>query len=266
MTATLVPQLPSAELSTLTNEQLLVELRTLFNVTAANLMRMSAIVIILDQRRVDLREFSTLVPHLRRIAKGSLVAEVAERLLLTKPTALKHIASLPNAVQLSLAANPVVKVYDPGDGQVHTIAIDDLRDRQLGVVFAEGRIRTPEQQKAILIGPKNKKRSEEAGTPRYWGIHADHENQCLKVGRMSVNPDDVLRAVAELVGPLAPIDVKGSKLQDVATKVTPEEKQRLATLIDSTGLPEWHVIRLALHAFGALTTPKPVNKEPHGKA
>jgi hypothetical protein len=256
MTSEIVEVEPQQGLHASTSE-LLSEFRDLYNLTASRLMRMAMIVKELDRRSVDLSEFGYVVPHLRKIASQMLDADLACKLLPLKPKALQYVAELPRDVQKSLASNPVVEVWNQATQLAESIPLTEMNDRQLKIVFGSGgSIRTPAQQRAALIRPRNQKnQANEEKRERQFRVYANHDDRCIQIGHHRLDIGEVIYALAELAGPL-PVMAEFIDQETATVRLLPSEKASLKRLMDTSGLPEWHVIRMILHAHSAFSASK----------
>ncbi len=245
------------QIAAVSTDLLLNEFKQLYNLTASRLMRMAMIVEELDRRGVDLSEFGSIVPHLRKIASQMLDPELACKLLPLKPKALRYVADLPRETQKLLAQNPVVDVWNQATQLAESIPLTELNDRQLKVVFGgNGTLRTPGQQRAALIRPNNRKNKErEEKAQRHFRVYANLEDRCIQVGCHRLDIGEIIYALAELAGPL-PVMEEFTEQATATVRLFPEEKAALKKLMDTSGLPEWHVIRMILHAHSAFAGAK----------
>jgi hypothetical protein len=74
----------------------------------------------------------------------------------------------------------------------------------------------------------------------------------IHIGRMSVAVSDLIAAISVAMGPLPVVDLENVETATATVRLTAAEKQKLKTLEKRRGLPEWHLIREALHAYGLI--------------
>lgn len=122
---------------------------------AMGLAEAACLVAVCDQRGIPLGEIEArcpLVPMLRLVAAGRLPASAALTLAGQK-TLLAAVAVLPTADQVRILEEGAVPVYTPGaDGttDVRKVPIAEMPAAIVRQVFANGSVRTPEEQRAYL--------------------------------------------------------------------------------------------------------------------
>lgn len=184
--------------SNMTPEQRWEALKTATVQTSEGLMDMAALIRIIEQvDKRDLRELKRLplLPWLRRIAYGQVLPEVMLEFGCSTPL-LKAVSRLPIPEQrraVSGESFPLV-VFDDKGGRTHRMYHPmDLSLAQMGQLFSEEGIRTPEQQ-LMYLDDKREKAS--VPIPEQVGIiRLDVEAQQAIIGRYRIALSDMEKAV-----------------------------------------------------------------------
>ena len=141
-----------ANLEDVTTEQLRVELARALEVTAENLLWLARLWRELERRGEDLRELrSGIRTFLPLIADGRLDAQTAVQFA-GNVIMLRALATLPIKEQKRIAAGGKIDVVMIRDKQPVTRAMrgDDMSVKMIRQVFAAGRTRSEEEQRALL--------------------------------------------------------------------------------------------------------------------
>lgn len=169
--------------------------------TADGLMKMAFLVRIVEQvDKRDLRELKRLplFPWLRRIAYGQVLPEVMLEFGCSTPL-LKAVSRLPIPEQqraVSGESFPLVILDEKGQRTTRMYHPLDLSLGQMGQLFAEDCIRTPEQQ-LMYLDDKREKAS--TPVPEQVGIiRLDVDAEQLIIGRHRVSLVDADKAVRML--------------------------------------------------------------------
>jgi hypothetical protein len=223
------------------------ELAGLIAQTAELLQRMAFLVAELESRGEDLSGLRiSLLPALRLVAAGRMTAETA-LWIADRPWLTSCVGSLSKADQQTLQEKGTVAVLI--DGKVRHESILKLPFATVQQVFANGRIRTPEEQRLYLAAPRRRgKRTDEPR--RNWRARADRDRGGIQIGNMFVPTAEIVAALAELNGPLEVLIP--DEAETCTVRVTGAEKDRIKAAERKQKLPEWHIVRQALHAAGII--------------
>lgn len=222
--------------------------------TASELVRLAAIVRVLEARGEDLSGLKLgLIGYLRQIAYGRLAPELVVRYA-EQPSILRVLGSLPAPDQARVVqGDPVPLVVRVADGTFTTRLVDPakLTRSQVSQVFAGGRIRDEAEQVLRLEGqPATGPRRQVAS------VYADRKRGIIRVGRNRVTVDEVLEALGQLRdnGPDddQPNDDQPSTLP---VQITQGEHRRLRVLASERGLTMGSLVRRALFAAGLVGSP-----------
>jgi hypothetical protein len=245
-----VAEAPAGSLRSLSTEDLFAEFESLFGQTVSSLIRMAEVVAELERRGADLaRLCNSMVPHLRRIAAHQLLPEAVLSFQF-RPAILNSVSQLPITDQRRLVEKPEVEVYVPDSDSSEKVPLDDLHIHQARAVFGNGKIRTPAEQRVYLRGASVAAKDAKPVTTRNYRVRADRERGGVWVGAAFVKSGEIVAALAELAGPLPTLTIDDS---DTATaRLSSAEKDKLRQNEKRRGLPEWHLIREALRAYGLI--------------
>lgn len=182
----------------LTNEQLKTELASALSSTAQSMIKMAAIVRLLEERGEDLSALRLgMITNLRKIAYGQLVPEAVVRFA-DFPALLHRIGALPLPEQQRLAAGEPVKLLT-SDGS-HLLADPlNLTYDQVMQVFAKGALRTDEQQATYRQSAAATKRKMNRPQGR---VRADKERVGIRIGNARCSAAEALAALSELSEPV----------------------------------------------------------------
>lgn len=241
-----------AGLASRTVGQLRADLADGLKLTADSLARVAAVWAELEARGEDLSDLRHgLGRNVALIASGRLAPEAVVAFA-GKPSVLRAIDGLPLGEQRRLAAGGKVELVTPDDRRSSVeVPVASIPPRLLGVVFGEGEIRQPAEQRLRLRA----KAAPPAKPERKYRVKYDPEKGEVKVGGMSVPVAEVLRALGESFGPARPISEDLLVPTDYAAataKLRPEEREALLAMCKRTGIEEPALIRLALRACGLL--------------
>lgn len=135
-------------------DALLEHLRACASDILSNLARMAAILRRLDELGVKVEIDHALLPYIRMIANGSLLAECFVACS-GDPLLLESAVRLPTKVQKQIADNKPFKVLN-ADGSARMVPPLELGRRELTQVFKGGHVRTEEEQREWLVSSANK--------------------------------------------------------------------------------------------------------------
>jgi hypothetical protein len=237
----------------MTNEQLLAELASSLKATAQSLLRLAVVWCELERRGVDLDDFRcNLTRHLPMIASGVLSPD-AVIAFSGRPRLLSRVASLPVEKQIALARGEEVSVAVPGEESIISLKVSQIPNSRLGIVFGDGVIRTPKQQR-LAIGEiiRGRKKKVDDGS-RVYRPKYDPDEGTVKVGAMTVKASEVIGAMSSARGPdkVIPSDVPESYVV-VRVRLLREEYDALQNAAKKAELPDWELIRKAARAFGLI--------------
>jgi hypothetical protein len=191
------------QLRSMTDEQLLEELKTGMRVNADNLLRMALVVKELESRGADLSGVKLgLLHHLRRIACGQMLPEVVTQFAWS-PALIARIGSLPLSEQRKLVDGDRVKMltYGPDGSMTHRLADPvAMTPDQVNQVFARDHIRDDSEQALWLDRRVIRERAKKAIPERIGDMHIDKEREGVVVGRTFIPLDHLRRAVKALSG------------------------------------------------------------------
>lgn len=246
---------PRADLKGRPTEELVRELVGLLGYTAEKLQRMAFIVAELESRghpTTAIRDHF-LMRQLRRIAAGDLLPEVIQHLL-GSPTVIDAVARLPIAEQKRLLDSGKVDVLV--DGAMQPIDLARLTSESVNLAFGPDHLRNEAEQRQHIkqlkrIEDLRTERSEPAPEP-IWRVQAIPDRNGIKVGNTFAKVEDIVPVLAELKGPLEVINVDDATLETATVRLTAKEKRKLKAAEKRRGLPEWHLIREALRAYGLI--------------
>lgn len=234
-------------LSSLSTDSLKRELAIALDLTAQTLLKMAAIVKLLEERGEDLSELRlSMLSTLRLIAHGQVASEAVVRFA-RNPMLLGKIAKLPLPDQKRLASGDQVEVAEVDSaGQLTFRKFDPLllRARQIKSIFAEDHIRTPAEQVVVIqaarLAPQKQRVSRTTVQP-------DPERRALRIGAKYVPVSEVLNALAQLSQ-----SDDGERSETVAVKLTDAEKRRLQACAGDAGKTLNDIVRMALKAVGMI--------------
>lgn len=243
------PTLP--DLAGVSDDDLLAELARGLAHTADTLYRLGCIWAELERRGRDL---STLRHGLNKtlplIAAGRLAAEAVVSFA-GRPALLRALEGVPLDRQRSLAAGEPVAVLDWTDKtSVQQIPLASLPSAAIRLVFGDGEVRSPDQQRMAMRPRKRKNRDD---SERHYTPHYDRKAGTITIGRMIVTLDSLLRELSAAAGPdNSLIDAKAHEYVTTKVRLTDAESKRLVAAATRSGLPDWELIRKAMRAFGLI--------------
>lgn len=245
----LIPVSILTELASLTSEQLREQLTVSLNVTAQQLLRMAAIVRILEERGEDLTEFRGALPsYLRRIAYGQMLAEVVVRFA-DSQSLVKRISQLPLPDQRRLAAGEPVEVAVLTEHGTDKRLVDpmSLRGPLLAQVFAADHIRPlPEQ---VIILEARRLSPPKPARPKRSHVRGDRELGGIFVGRAFARQEEVLDALAQLKPPPEPDDGSGGSVP-ITVHISAADHRAMKVRAAQSGCTLQDLYRRALAAAG----------------
>lgn len=239
-----------ADLTVVPTDTLRAELARGLTLTADTLMRLGLIWQELEKRGENLDDLRHgLARTLPLIAAGRLAAEAVVAFA-GRPSVLRALEGVPLEQQRALARGEPLKVIDLANpGGTVEMPLAQLPAAAVRVVFGEGEVRTPEQQR-LAFRPRRKKR-EEADERRYRPRY-DPQAGTVTVGRMTIQVADLLHELSAAAGPELPLIVHAEEYVTIKARLALEENQRLQDAAKRAGLPDWEMIRKALRAFGLI--------------
>lgn len=190
-------------IKTATVDDLKVALTNVVQATANHIAILAKIWRELENRGEDLSALrSGIAYYLPMVADNKLDASVVlafagQQLL------LRQVSLLPIEQQKSLAEGekvPVVTISPKSnEAQVEYLELKHLHSRHYNLVFDLGRVRTPEEQEALLR-TRATRRSRVEKKVRKKKVRYDSELDAFVVGATKIRQEDVLTALAELSG------------------------------------------------------------------
>ena len=186
----------STNLKSISTIDLKKALSDLLDITAKNLVFLGRVWVELEDRGEDLSALrSGIAIYLPLIANGKLsanavVAFAGQQLLLRElallPVDQQDQLAAGDKIPLVLASNDTYRVVDTTASMLHS--------RYYGLVFDNGRIRSPDEQKSILSKPKKTAKNKFI---RKRKVIIDKDSGTLKIGETIVRLDDILAALKE---------------------------------------------------------------------
>lgn len=199
VSATPALQADATRIAALSTEELRRELAAALTLSAQHLRYLALVWRELEARGEDLSELRQgLAAYLPLIAAGTLEAEVVVRYA-GHTTLLHALTLLPVERQRALLAGepiPIIIIDAAGRYERREMPAHALTATQIRLALAPGRIRTGEEQQALL----EQARSARATRVRRLRptVVYDARRRELRVGRTRVTPEEILAALAEL--------------------------------------------------------------------
>ena len=191
--------------------------------------------------------------HARRaplIAAGLLDARAVVAFA-GRPSLLRALEGVPLEEQRRLAEGGTVEVIDPTNPtRVQALPLAELPAAVVHLVIAEGRVRTPDQQR-LSFRPR-RRRPEPEETDRRYRPRYDRETGLVAVGKMRFELRDLLAEIAAVSGPDYPLPDQPDQYLTIKGRLSPQENERFLAACRKAGLPDWEMIRKALRAFGLI--------------
>jgi len=235
------------DLSAMTDDELKAEFTAALQETADGLLRLAAATAELERRGHDLSHLKlNLIGYLRLIAARQLLPEVVLHIG-DKRQLVACVARLPIRQQQAILDAGSVTVLV--DGREQEVGLREVPKQYYGQVFGESKVRTPAEQRAFIRQERQKKAPKQ---PEKRRVQADPERNGVKIGNGFATAVEILSALAELAGPLEQIDVSDQNTETATVRLTKKEKAKLKAAEKRRGLPEWHLIREALRAYGLI--------------
>ena len=238
-----------AELQSVDTEALKTQLSLCLDEIASSMLRMAAIVRVLEDRGEDLDALKLqLLPTLRLIAHGQIAPEAVVRFA-SQPPLLRLISKLPIPDQKRLGSGDAIDVaeYD-AHGQITTRRLDPLYlgYRRLRLIIADTHVRTPAEQIAVLqearTGPQKPRK------PRVNAIVADPDKGGLTIGKAFYSAAEIVSALAKLHGD----DADAEPTETITTKLSVAEKTTLKHNAVAGGKSVPALVRHALKSLGLI--------------
>jgi hypothetical protein len=230
------------------------ELARGLTLTAEHLTRLGAIWAELERRGEDLSDLRAgLAEWLPKIAAGRLAAEAVVAFA-TKRLLLRAIEGVPLEQQRRLAAGEEVQVLAPGNPEgIASVPVTRLPPAAIRLVFQDGELRTPQQQRLALRPRQQRRRDDDPEDERHYRPRYDHAAGVVRVGKMAVPLAELLAELSAAASPEGlPAIIHKEEYLTVRVRLTTEEHARLLEHARQAELPEWEVCRKALRAFGLI--------------
>lgn len=241
-------------LTSLSSEDLRRELQSAALGVAQQLLRLAAIIRVLEERGEDLSDVKVgMVRYLRRIAYGQVLPEIVTTyadypLLLNRLTTLP----LPDQERIAKGESLAVMIQTASGPDTRLVAPMNMTAEQVYQVFGDGRVRSDAEQASYLDSRSS--RPTKIAIKRK-SARADHNRGGLVIGRSFVSLPDVLDAIAELravPGELDSEDDDNGEERGVPIKLTLSEHRRLRMLAAKHDTSMTELIRRALLAAGLI--------------
>jgi len=217
------------------------ELARALEITADRLAYLAAIWKELEARGEDLSHLrSGMAVYLPMIASNHLAAEAVVRFAGSK-TMLRAVAQLPLDEQRRLAQGGKVSVHL--DGADREVEADGMTTRMIKAAFADGRIRSLDEQRSIAAPVKSATTKLKRGEVR--GVAGG-----IQVGRTRVSTGDVLTALRAFHDSEDIDDQSERKL--VPIPLREDEHRALRIHSAKSGTPMATLARAAMRAAGLL--------------
>lgn len=255
--AELTPEL--AELRAMDTPTLRAELSRQLEMTADHLRRLAWIVRTLEERGEDLSNIRySLLPYVRQIAHDQILPEIVVRFG-RSPLALQLISTLPLPDQRTIAAGKELKLVvarDSGGAYTHRLVDPLLLGRdQLRQLFGPEGIRDEAEQVAWLES-RAKPKAPRPGMERHGRIKIDRKHKTIRVGRITLQPSEVVDALARLNAGGAggeEMDTDPEDRAQINVVITEAQRQQLMHAAANAGLRSpTALVRRALIALGLI--------------
>ena len=247
-----------ADLSTLTDEQLLQEIRDGIEMSARGIERAARAIVELERRGRDLSEFRRQTVHfLSLVAYKQLLPEVYLQFMGNGPW-LRVIAQLPIPDQEKIASGKSLPMVVAGTGPTKwtTILVNprDVQPAKIRQLIGPDGIRDEGEQIAWLES------TAEATTKRkdrrkLGPIAIDRTAGILKVGQSKLTPAMVVNALSQLNGRPEP---GGDTPRRLTVKLTEDEYRNLSIHAAADGAEPSDLARQAIALFGLMRKPAAV--------
>lgn len=145
-------EIESRGLQAMTSENLRAELAKSMRITAEHLVRMAAIVRVLEERGEDMSDLSFgMLRHLRRIAYGQMMPEVVVRFQ-DQPLLMDRVSLLPLPDQTRLLAGENVRLVTVQDGKMdhRLVPLEAMTRDDIWQAFGKSGLRSDSEQIAVL--------------------------------------------------------------------------------------------------------------------
>lgn len=240
-----------AELANLSTQSLRDELARALTLSAHTLQRLAIIWQELERRGEDLSDLRTgLASYLPLIAAGQLDAEVVVRFAGNK-TLLGSISRLPVSEQHRLATGGNVEILtfaEDGSEIITPVPAHALSATQARQIFADGWIRNPEEQRAVVVQRRTRNQSPRLDEkPRK--VAVDRKTGTIKIGRHRLTPGDLFAALADLY---PDVDQGADREKALPVRLTDIEHRRIKVAAAESGQSAERLMRLALHHAGLI--------------
>lgn len=246
----LIPAGLLGELQALSSDELRRQLTLSLKITAEQLVRMAAIVRVLEERGDDLSEFRGALPgYLRKIAYGQMLAEVVVRFA-DSPQLIQRVSQLPIPDQRRLADGESIEMAVLTEAGTDKRMVDPLalRGPLLTQVFAPDHIRPLHEQVLILearrAAPQPVKKQAKSR------VRSDRELGGVFVGRGFASQEEILDALADLQPPQEAEDEGG--IVPITVQVSSADHKRMKVRAAQAGCTMQDLFRKALAAAGLI--------------
>lgn len=241
----------AAELGNLSTQALRAELAQSIMMTARHLAYLAMIWRELENRGEDLSELRVgLAIYLPQIAAGQLEAETVIRFA-GRPLILRSVATLSLDQQRRLAAGeplPVLTIGASGEYEHTTLPAQTLTAAQARMVFEQGRIRTIDEQRAVLESRRVASRRRHAASPD-GRVQYDPKADTVKIGRAVAKLSEVLVAVCDVHYQVTP---PAEAAAAVLIKLEDSEHRRIKAMAAEQGVSLQDLVRGILVKFANL--------------
>lgn len=171
------------------------ELESAVRATAAIILRMAAIVRLLEERGEDISTFRFgIIPHLRRIAYGQVLPEVIVHFQ-GQPMLMDRVAGLPLADQNRILSGEPIRIVqvDGGNMEHRTVPAENLTRDEILQVFGKSGIRNDAEQLAVV-----RARKERAPKRTQSNIIVDFKRGGILVNGLWISKADLIMYVQRL--------------------------------------------------------------------
>lgn len=252
MTADVVTRTAPADLSAVPTEELVERFRRGVLATAAAVADLARLWAELHRRGADVSDLRGGILRWVPLVATAQLAPEAVLAFANRPTVLRALAGVPLAEQARLSKGGEVAVYVEGRDDPDMIPLTRLPATAVPLVIGDGFVRTPEEQRAAVLGRTPRKKADE-GTGRTYRPRYDAATGVLHIGRMAVPLAEVMRAVAAEQGPDTLVRTDDGVPPETATAVlTAAEKERLQAAARKAKTDVGTVLRTALRAWGVI--------------
>jgi hypothetical protein len=246
----------AGELSSWTDDQIRAGLKQWRELTVQSLHAYSLLFMEAKRRGIDVtHEEKGIGWVFPAVGSGNLAPDVAVKML-GRQRQLRALVGLPFEEQRQLANGKPIPVVMRDDPRVTIdLPLSKIGPSVLPSVIQNGEIVPPEVQRVNI---RAKDRTAKAAPPvRTYRLQTGPEGT-IRVGHTHFTLGEMYEFLNREAGPdrlpPGPKDDPGNYCHTATARLWPEEKEALAAYCETTGMPEWEVVRRALRIMGIIST------------